>query len=214
MRKLLSLVLAMAILCGVSLALADPIRIDGTSERNITINDTGLNKDPQALIDEDGISPTTGRYLDDIEWKEGWDAGVAPTKEGTYRPIMVQISNAGNGVGISSSGKLYGTAPINASYADIVYEAPQKKGGSETRMSMIFSDVIPDYVGFVRSTRLTHVYLRQEWDCAFCMIMGLVLVPAVSLISKAPAKAEIDRIFSCYERKVTVTVKDSIETDE
>lgn len=168
MRKLLSLVLAMAILCGVSSALADPIRIDGTSERNITINDTGLNKDPQALIDEDGISPTTGRYLDDIEWKEGWDAGVAPTKEGTYRPIMVQISNAGNGVGISSSGKLYGTAPINASYADIVYEAPQKKGGSETRMSMIFSDVIPDYVGFVRSTRLTHVYLRQEWDCAFC----------------------------------------------
>jgi hypothetical protein len=36
----------------------------------------------------------------------------------------------------------------------------------------------------------------------------------VSLISKAPEKAEVDRIFSCYERTVTVKAKDSIETEE
>jgi hypothetical protein len=45
---------------------------------------------------------------------------------------------------------------------------------------------------------------------AFCMIAGLVLVPLISLISKAPDKSRVDQIFSCYDRKVTVTVKDSI----
>jgi len=46
------------------------------------------------------------------------------------------------------------------------------------------------------------------------MIAGLVLVPLVSLISKAPDKAEVEQIFSCYNRKVVVTAKDSIETEE
>ena len=32
---------------------------------------------------------------------------------------------------------------------------------------MLFSDTVPDYVGFVRSTRATHPRIRQEWDCAF-----------------------------------------------
>ena len=45
---------------------------------------------------------------------------------------------------------------------------------------------------------------------AFCMIAGLVLVPAVSLVTPAPDRARLDRVFSCYERQVTVTVKDSI----
>ena len=49
---------------------------------------------------------------------------------------------------------------------------------------------------------------------AFCMIAGLVLVPLVSLVSRAPDKKLVDGIFSCYERKVTVTAKDSIETEE
>jgi len=45
---------------------------------------------------------------------------------------------------------------------------------------------------------------------AFCMIAGLVIVPAVSLFTKAPGERQLNEIFSCYERKVTVTVKDSI----
>jgi len=45
---------------------------------------------------------------------------------------------------------------------------------------------------------------------AFCMIAGLVIVPVVSLFTKAPSKRRLNEIFSCYERKVTVTVKDSI----
>jgi hypothetical protein len=34
------------------------------------------------------------------------------------------------------------------------------------------------------------------------------------MISGAPAKDAVDRIFSCYDRKVTVSAKDSIETEE
>jgi len=45
---------------------------------------------------------------------------------------------------------------------------------------------------------------------AFCMIAGLIIVPVVSLITKAPDKEKLSDIFSCYERTVTVTVKDSI----
>lgn len=45
---------------------------------------------------------------------------------------------------------------------------------------------------------------------AFCMLAGLVIVPVVSLITKSPDKEHIDYVFSCYDRKVTVSVKDSI----
>ena len=48
---------------------------------------------------------------------------------------------------------------------------------------------------------------------AFCMIAGLILVPLFSLISRAPDQDTVAHIFSCYERKVIVTAKDSIETD-
>ena len=162
-KKIVSLFLSLALLAAVP-AFADPIEIDGISDRNIQINRAGLN-DPADDVIRDGFSPTTGRALDTIDVPDGF-LGVAVT--GQYQPIMVQISNAGNGVGVSKSGKLYVVAPINGSYSDVVYEAPQKKGGNETRMSMIFSDTIPDYVGFVRSTRLTHCRIRQEWNCAFC----------------------------------------------
>ena len=45
---------------------------------------------------------------------------------------------------------------------------------------------------------------------AFCMVAGLVIVPVVSLFTPKPDRALVDSVFSCYERKVTVTVKDSI----
>ena len=45
---------------------------------------------------------------------------------------------------------------------------------------------------------------------AFCMIAGLVLVPVVSLVTPKLPKAHLDQVFSCYDRMVTVSVKDSI----
>ncbi len=46
---------------------------------------------------------------------------------------------------------------------------------------------------------------------AFCMVMGLIIVPVVSLVSKPPKKEKVEEIFACYEKKVTVTVKTAIE---
>ena len=45
---------------------------------------------------------------------------------------------------------------------------------------------------------------------AFCMLAGLVIVPVVSLLTKAPDKKLVDDVFSCYDKTVTVSVKDSI----
>ena len=45
---------------------------------------------------------------------------------------------------------------------------------------------------------------------AFCMLAGLIIVPVVSLFTKAPEKEHLDHVFSCYERTVEVKVTDSI----
>ena len=45
---------------------------------------------------------------------------------------------------------------------------------------------------------------------AFCMLAGLIIVPVVSLFTKAPAKEHLDHVFSCYDRTVEVKVTDSI----
>ena len=45
---------------------------------------------------------------------------------------------------------------------------------------------------------------------AFCMLAGLIIVPVVSLVTPRLPQGQIDRIFACYDRKVVVSVKDSI----
>ena len=45
---------------------------------------------------------------------------------------------------------------------------------------------------------------------AFCMLAGLVIVPVVSLVTRPPEEKRVERIFACYDRQVTVTVRDSI----
>ena len=37
-----------------------------------------------------------------------------------------------------------------------------------------------------------------------------MIVPVVSVVTKAPGQKELEKIFSCYEKKVTVSVTDSI----
>ncbi len=80
-------------------------------------------------------------------------------------------------------------------------------------------------VNFVFSTvvMLLNIFIRPMFPAilqspitagAFCMLIGMVIVPVVSLITPKPDAAKVDSIFACYSRKVTVTVKDSIEEDE
>jgi len=49
---------------------------------------------------------------------------------------------------------------------------------------------------------------------AFCMIAGMVITPVVSLLTKKPEKELIEQVFSCYNKTVVVTVKDSIGDQE
>ena len=44
----------------------------------------------------------------------------------------------------------------------------------------------------------------------FCMLASLVLVPIVSLLTKAPEKEHVEQVFSCYDRKVVVSAKHAI----
>jgi len=49
---------------------------------------------------------------------------------------------------------------------------------------------------------------------AFCMLLGLVLVPLVSLITKAPDKAKVDYAFAAYDTKVVVPASASLGEKE
>ena len=73
--------------------------------------------------------------------------------------------------------------------------------------------------GFSSIVMIANIFFRSDFPVllqspinagAFCMIAGLVLVPVVSLVTPKLPKAHLDQVFSCYDRMVTVSVKDSI----
>lgn len=77
------------------------------------------------------------------------------------------------------------------------------------------------WVSFLFSTilMLANIFFRKSFPAllqspinagAFCMLAGLVIVPVVSMFTKAPGQETLKQIFSCYEKKVTVSVTDSI----
>ena len=54
-------------------------------------------------------------------------------------------------------------------------------------------------------------FLQSPINCgAFAMIAGLVIVPVVSLFTKAPERSLVDDAFSCYEQKVLVSARESL----
>lgn len=57
---------------------------------------------------------------------------------------------------------------------------------------------------------LGFVFTNSLYSGVFAMVGGLILVPIVSLLTKKPAKNEVDAMFSCYEKKVTVGVTESL----
>ncbi len=148
MRKILLPALLVAALLLTAGALADTV-IDGTADRGIVPADVGPN-----LVDE-WTSPTTGRDLSQIDVPRGF-AGLAA--DGRYQPMLVQIDNTDNG--------LRYRAPWGAAWADVIFESPLRREG-HTRITLLFSDVIPDDAGPVRSARIGHVWLREEWGAGF-----------------------------------------------
>ena len=159
MKKFLSILLCLMLLMS-SAALAETT-LNGGEDRHISIEEA----DPNDPID--GVSPVTGRYLDDVAaqyWQNGF---TGQAKTGRYLPVLVQIDNSDGGIGYNSDGKVTGyRAPWGVEYADVIYEAPLYRDGV-TRLTFLFSDVIPSAVGPCRSARLFHAWLREEWDCCF-----------------------------------------------
>ena len=75
--------------------------------------------------------------------------------------------------------------------------------------SFIFSTVVMLANIFVKSS--FPALLQSPINAgAFCMIAGLIIVPVVSLVTPKLPQQHLDQVFSCYDRQVLVTVKDSI----
>ena len=158
MKKIFCLLLAAVLILCSAAAMAEeegPVTIDPAADRNITIHKAGEN------TVEEGISPTTGRSLAEVaaeipdEYKERF-GGMSAT--GEYMPLMVQVTNYASSLG--------SRAPWFASYADVIYESAKTKTG-DTRFTMVYSDVLPDWVGCCRSLRVQHVWIREEWNAPF-----------------------------------------------
>lgn len=53
--------------------------------------------------------------------------------------------------------------------------------------------------------------IQSPINCgAFVMLLGLIVVPVVSAFTKTPDKAEVEKMFSCYEEKVSVPAKEAL----
>ena len=57
---------------------------------------------------------------------------------------------------------------------------------------------------------LSFVFRNSLYSGVFAMVGGLIIVPVVSLLTKKPAKADVDAMFSCYGEKVTVETTKSL----
>ena len=148
MKKFLSILMMLALLAAYTTAGAEII-VNGGEERNITIQPAGENTVPA------NVSPVTGRDLTTIALPDGF-LGMAAT--GIYYPVMVQHNGYASGTG--------NAAPWNGTYADVYYEQPKAITGY-TRLTMLFNDTFPQYVGASRSIRVGHLFVRQEWDAPF-----------------------------------------------
>ena len=57
--------------------------------------------------------------------------------------------------------------------------------------------------------------LQSPINCgAFAMIAGLILVPIISFVTKAPDATLVDSCFACYEEKVLVSAKRALSDKE
>lgn len=145
MKKIIALILLFVMLAPMALAEDAPVvSPDGVIN---TVIPTVLTRDIQLKGKKadgsvpnnpviPGISPTTG----------------LPKAEGRYVVVLSQIDN-----------NLGALPQWGLTSADIMYELPIS-GNGWTRLTALFSDKVPAEVGPVRSARVMHAELREEWD--------------------------------------------------
>ncbi len=64
--------------------------------------------------------------------------------------------------------------------------------------------------GYTVPGALGVIFTNSLYSGVAAMLFGMILVPAVSLITPKCDKDRVDEIFSCYEKEVTVPVKDAL----
>lgn len=68
-------------------------------------------------------------------------------------------------------------------------------------------------VGITVSNMFLHYIASPINAGAIAMVAGLVVVPAVSVLTPKPDADKVDHIFECYDEKVTITKKRSLEAN-
>ncbi len=75
--------------------------------------------------------------------------------------------------------------------------------------SFIFSVVV--MIANILVPQIFPTLLKSPINCGvFCMLMSLIIVPIVSLFTKAPSQKNVDAAFAAYEQKVVVSAKDDL----
>ena len=123
-----------------------PTTIQNEKKRSIEVKGLGQDGNFPANPEIAGQSPVTG-----LPWS------------GKYLPMLVQIDNTSGGVG--------NLAQWGVDQADIIYETPLHQYG-HTGLTFLFSDIIPESAGPIRSARITQAELREEWDGGFIFYGG------------------------------------------
>ena len=142
MNKLISLLLV-CMMVFCSVSAFAMTEVDASSDRGITPK--GMLEGGTFALNPviEGESPTTG---------EPWT--------GEYIPVLVNIDN------IKQARPQWGIGK-----ADIVYEMPIDRLGY-TRLMALFSNEYPAAAGPVRSARIMHADMREEWDAAWVFCGG------------------------------------------
>ena len=68
-------------------------------------------------------------------------------------------------------------------------------------------------VGITVSNMFLHYIASPINAGAVAMVAGLVVVPVVSILTPKLKEEHVDDIFTCYEEKVTITKKRSLEAN-
>jgi len=150
-------------------------------DRNITPKEGEMDVNPVI----EGESPTTGmpydtsaRYMpmlvqiSNSEASETFEGGLTYTAAEKLARGMELTKNDEKNKKVSSAG-IGSRAPWGGQYADIVYEGILYRDGA-TRITFLFNDALADggelTAGPVRSARIGHILLREEWmgGIAYC----------------------------------------------
>lgn len=119
-----------------------------------------------ALAETDGMTVIDGKSKRGIKVNSTFEnnpviagqsdiTGLPEAESKVYIPILVNLDNFG------------GALPqLGVGSADILYDMPLAKGGY-TRNVALFSTSYPAMAGPIRSGRVMHAELREEWDAAW-----------------------------------------------